>query len=1659
MRKRILSALLTLVMLLSLVPAMGTTAFAAGESHPVKVGRLEAGKEMCVSYRYNDLTYSAYFSDEKPDITGSTPDEKWESLKKINSYLPDGHNERRTVVGWSYYDPDSGRFYHKGDVYAKTDFVYQAGTTDDTLTFIVDSNLSTANGLYTKSEDTGLKNLNIEFRNGAAWTIKGGTFDRAGDYQTSAALDVTRTKKMSYALDTNRPVYQYGDLTLTGSGTLKINIPDQEYVLYGIRAGSISIYNDVSLDIKTIGNYFLFDGTKVESAAIYSNGNVNIDTTGAVNIVCQEAPPKQNVENRGSYKAFAHTASINLTNAQSVTLNVVKKEDTFDLGNGSYQEEWYNRFIANVKAKGLTVKEDPADASPYTVTVTPQAMPTAAQLTVGAETVESTSSIPNVTVTGGQAVDVKASVTLPAWLSKMYTDGRVKLGDSRTLSIYNGSSLSPADLVTERDMPGYMVAVNVTALPAISFETSNFKPVAGQTYTVYASFPIVTVKGGKQLGSASVIATIKAVEQQNTEISSVTLISPGMQEGEISGKNFTGANTGVATTNTAWLNDLTGGAKLNTLYTAKVTLTAENGYVFTKDTAVNVTNSSGYYEVGTPSISADGKTMTVRVLVAATHDHQWEWRDNSDDTHSQVCTLTGCNAKRNTENHTYNTTETETAITYTCTKCGKTRTETKTGENVIWAISAPVTAPKASESAAGTWVTLENQYAEDAEITSAKWTEGNADAAAAAEEFSGKFNAYSTYTLTVTFTAKGEKAFKNPQLWRPLQCLDGTPSAATVSEDGKTLTQSITFTIKMPVSVEVTLNDLADDGSIVQPTIQEGRAANSLLSVNVNKGERLYMYNYSTNTWTKLSTGDGDATPKLATGESATLGLALLGDSDKEYIAVLQDTDNVNGLVAGAYAEKNGVYATYAVADETTAKTITSVDLSVTAPEYGKAPATTATGADNTKYTVGAPTWSPAVTDNKFGADTYTVSIPVTAEAGYSFADGCVYTVNGYTATYADGKVSYTFPALTAPHTHTYGAWKELDDSYHSRTCTAGDDIQVEAHTWGSWATVDGNTHKRTCTTEGCTAEQTANHNWVFDSQVDATFTAPGKTVYKCDDNCGVANKEEPIAQLVKIDVANLTVAKPVKGAAAAEATTTDTAYYVAATEWVAADGTVLDITNGDKFQPGTVYTVKITLETAGDGVFSANSTYNQIAGKTATVSPALTGDGYTDTVVLTYTFDATEGNYVPTAPSIITTALPDGKVGEAYNQLLSANGSAPITWSVESGNLPDGLTLNSANGTISGTPSKTGDFKFTVKATNDGGSDTKELTLKITDTEAAKYHNVTITGAGTGATGAGSHATGTTVNIYAGTKSGYTFDGWTSDDVTILSASSKNASFVMPDKTVTVKANWTYNGGGSGGGGYTYYTIKATAGVNGSISPSGNVSVREGRDQTFTITPDKGYAVSKVLIDSKNVGAVKSYTFENVKKNHTIEVVFMKAGGNPQTGVFVDVPEDSYYEEAVNWAVENGITTGTDATHFTPDGICTRAQSVTFLWRAAGSPAPKSTTMPFTDVKAGSYYYDAVLWAVENGITKGTSATEFSPAQNCSRAQIVTFLWRSEKSPAAGTVNPFTDVKPEAYYADAVLWAVKEDVTKGTTATTFSPDANCTRAQIVTFIWRALAE
>lgn len=170
----------------------------------------------------------------------------------------------------------------------------------------------------------------------------------------------------------------------------------------------------------------------------------------------------------------------------------------------------------------------------------------------------------------------------------------------------------------------------------------------------------------------------------------------------------------------------------------------------------------------------------------------------------------------------------------------------------------------------------------------------------------------------------------------------------------------------------------------------------------------------------------------------------------------------------------------------------------------------------------------------------------------------------------------------------------------------------------------------------------------------------------------------------------------------------------------------------------------------------------------------------------------------------------------------------------------------------------------------------------------------------------------------------------------------------------------------------------------------------------------------------------------------------------------FTDVAEGAYYADAVAWAIQNKVTSGVSATTFAPNASCTRGQMVTFLWKAAGSPEPKSLTTAFTDVKSGAYYEKAVAWAVENKVTTGTSATTFSPDATVTRGQSVTFLWKANNSPAAASASAFTDVAAGAYYVSAVNWAVEKGVTSGMSATTFAPNSNCTRAQIVTFLYRA---
>lgn len=176
----------------------------------------------------------------------------------------------------------------------------------------------------------------------------------------------------------------------------------------------------------------------------------------------------------------------------------------------------------------------------------------------------------------------------------------------------------------------------------------------------------------------------------------------------------------------------------------------------------------------------------------------------------------------------------------------------------------------------------------------------------------------------------------------------------------------------------------------------------------------------------------------------------------------------------------------------------------------------------------------------------------------------------------------------------------------------------------------------------------------------------------------------------------------------------------------------------------------------------------------------------------------------------------------------------------------------------------------------------------------------------------------------------------------------------------------------------------------------------------------------------------------------------------------FEDVPQNAYYYDAVIWAVHHDpqITVGTSSTEFSPNKACTRAQIVTFLWRAAGSPSPEIEDVPFTDVAPNAYYYDAVRWAYEQNITRGTSEYSFSPHRSCSRSEAVTFLWRSVGSPSSTqTTTDFIDVPENAWFSEAVRWAVENNVTVGTSDTTFSPNRTCTRAQIVTFLYRVFGE
>ena len=322
----------------------------------------------------------------------------------------------------------------------------------------------------------------------------------------------------------------------------------------------------------------------------------------------------------------------------------------------------------------------------------------------------------------------------------------------------------------------------------------------------------------------------------------------------------------------------------------------------------------------------------------------------------------------------------------------------------------------------------------------------------------------------------------------------------------------------------------------------------------------------------------------------------------------------------------------------------------------------------------------------------------------------------------------------------------------------------------------------------------------------------------------------------------------------------------------------------------------------------------------------------------------------------------------------------------------------------------------------------------------------------------------GSTLNPAAGKLDLVDDTGNVLPDTTAVAANTTYKWRFTPDDTnyeVLTDSIELYHRSSSTGTDVATYPITVKNAKNGDVTAS-RKTASKGDTVTVTVKPDKGYVLDTLtVLDGKDkeirlTEKKGKYSFTMPAGKVTVEAMFeieQPTVENP----FTDVPSGAYYEDAVIWAVKKDITSGTIATTFSPDGICTRAQIVTFLWRAAGSPAAKSGAMPFADVKAGSYYYDAVLWAVEQGITKGTGDTMFSPDATCTRAQIVTFLWRANGSPAVSGNSAFTDVASDAYYAAAVTWAEKNGVTGGIGGGLFGSDNNCTRAQIVTFIYRSV--
>ena len=797
------------------------------------------------------------------------------------------------------------------------------------------------------------------------------------------------------------------------------------------------------------------------------------------------------------------------------------------------------------------------------------------------------------------------------------------------------------------------------------------------------------------------------------------------------------------------------------------------------------------------------------------------------------------------------------------------------------------------------------------------------------------------------------------------------------------------------------------------------------------------------------------ATDTFAAGETYKVHVIVKPNSGYEFAD--NPTATFNGSTAGTIymygKDYINYYAEFTVPAASTPTTIDTVAISVTAPTAGAAPvvepAGLPTGVTCEPVLTTVTGWYDSETNTKMASTekfvegkTYYICLFLSADTGYAFANPVTTaTINGVDATIELNNDGYL-------------AIKKSFVASASATTIDTIAVTVTVPVAGAAPVVEPAGLPTGVT---CEPVLTTVTGW-YDSETNTKMASTekfveGKTYYIClflsaDTGYAFAN---PVTTATingvdaTIELNNDGYLAIKKSFVATAAATTE--YDITVTDGKATIGAGTEIS---KAAEGTTVTL-----TANDAPSS------QVFDKWVVVSGSITlADANSATTTFTMPAEAVsvKATYktTPVTTYNLTTQVNGGHgTISASKTGLTAGSTETITFNPEVGYEIDTVTVNGTATSVSG--------------------NTLNVTMNENKTVVVTYkaieYNITVTD-GKATIGAGSEiskaAEGTAVTLTANAApSGKVFDKWevVSGGITLADANSATTTFTMPASAVSVKAtykNITYTGGGSGGGGgsshSSRYAITVDKTENGTITVSPK-SASKGDTVTITVKPDKGYELEMLKALDKDGDALKltekngKYTFKMPSGKVTVKGSFVEEA--PEQ-IFKDVPVDAYYYEAVKWAAEKGITGGIGNGLFGPNQPCTRAQIVTFLWRAAGSPAPKHMSS-FADVPADAFYAKAVAWAVENGITGGTGDGKFSPDATCTRAQSVTFLYRAAGSPKVSGSAEFGDVATNAYYADAVAWAAKNGITGGIGGGLFGSNNNCTRAQIVTFLYRAM--